>query len=236
MKQELIVHHDPKAPISETFRTLRTNLQFMNNKQGLQTILTTSTLPQEGKSFVSANVAVAFAQVGKKVLLIDADMRKGRQYTIFDLLPKPGLSNYLLDSSQEEMEIQDYIQHTEIENLYVMTAGNIPPNPSELLVSEAMINTLAKLREIYDIIILDGPPIELVTDSIILTRIVDTTIIVVACNETKKDNLHKVVNSIENVGGKIAGIVVNKITTSNKEYKSRYYYGSEDRRKEKIKK
>ena len=117
-----------------------------------------------------------------------------------------------------------------------MTAGNIPPNPSELLVSEAMINTLAKLREIYDIIILDGPPIELVTDSIILTRIVDTTIIVVACNETKKDNLHKVVNSIENVGGKIAGIVVNKITTSNKEYKSRYYYGSEDRRKEKIKK
>ena len=134
------------------------------------------------------------------------------------------------------MEIQDYIQHTEIENLYVMTAGNIPPNPSELLVSEAMINTLAKLREIYDIIILDGPPIELVTDSIILTRIVDTTIIVVACNETKKDNLHKVVNSIENVGGKIAGIVVNKITTSNKEYKSRYYYGSEDRRKEKIKK
>ena len=236
MKQELIVHHDPKAPISETFRTLRTNLQFMNNKQGLQTILTTSTLPQEGKSFVSANVAVAFAQVGKKVLLIDADMRKGRQYTIFDLLPKPGLSNYLLDSSQEEMEIQDYIQHTEIENLYVMTAGNIPPNPSELLVSEAMINTLAKLREIYDIIILDGPPIELVTDSIILTRIVDTTIIVVACNETKKDNLNKVVNSIENVGGKIAGIVVNKITTSNKEYKSRYYYGSEDRRKEKIKK
>ena len=231
MKQELIVHHDPKAPISETFRTLRTNLQFMNNKQGLQTILTTSTLPQEGKSFVSANVAVAFAQVGK-----NADMRKGRQYTIFDLLPKPGLSNYLLDSSQEEMEIQDYIQHTEIENLYVMTAGNIPPNPSELLVSEAMINTLAKLREIYDIIILDGPPIELVTDSIILTRIVDTTIIVVACNETKKDNLHKVVNSIENVGGKIAGIVVNKITTSNKEYKSRYYYGSEDRRKEKIKK
>jgi len=236
MKQELIVHHDPKAPISETFRTLRTNLQFMNNKQGIQTILTTSTLPQEGKSFVSANVAVAFAQVGKKVLLIDADMRKGRQYTIFDLLPKPGLSNYLLDSSQEEMEIQDYIQHTEIENLYVMTAGNIPPNPSELLVSEAMINTLAKLREIYDIIILDGPPIELVTDSIILTRIVDTTIIVVACNETKKDNLHKVVNSIENVGGKIAGIVVNKITTSNKEYKNRYYYGSEDRRKEKIKK
>lgn len=230
MKEELVVHNDLKSPISETFRTLRTNLQFINNKINLQTILITSTMPQEGKSFVSANLAVTFAQVGKRVLLVDADMRRGRQCGIFEVLPNPGLSNYLLDISEKEVEIENYIQETEIGGLSLMVAGDIPPNPSELLVSENMINMLSKLREKFDIIILDGPPIELVTDSIILTRIVDSTVIVVACNETKKDNLHKVINSIRNVGGKISGVVVNKISIPAKEYKNNYYYGNEKRK------
>ena len=230
MKEELVVHNDLKSPISETFRTLRTNLQFINNKIDLQTILVTSTMPQEGKSFVSANLAVTFAQVGKRVLLIDADMRKGRQYGIFEISPKPGLSNYLLDISEKEVKIEDYIQKTEIGGLSVIVAGSIPPNPSELLVSENMLMALSKLREEFDIIILDGPPIELVTDSIILTRIVDSTVIVAACNETKKDNLDKVIKSIRNVGGKISGIVVNKISIPAKEYKNNYYYGSENKK------
>ncbi|MCI9366256.1 MAG: CpsD/CapB family tyrosine-protein kinase [Clostridia bacterium] len=169
---------------------------------------------------------------GKKTLLIDADMRKGRQYSIFGLLPKPGLSNYLLDFSEikEEAKILDYIQKTEVENLSIMTAGSIPPNPSELLVSETMMETIEKLKDIYDIIILDGPPVELVTDSIILTRIVDSTAIVTACNETKKDNLHKVIDSIKNVDGKIAGVVVNKMLIPAKEYKNSYYYGNDKRK------
>ena len=159
-------------------------------------------------------------------------MRKGRQYSIFNILPKPGLSNYLLDQSElkEKIELNKYIQKTEIENLSVMTAGSIPPNPSELLVSEAMMNTLEKLRDIYDIIILDGPPVELVTDSIILTRIVDSTVIVTACNETKKDNLHRVIDNIKNVDGKIAGVVVNKIVIPANEYKNSYYYGNDKRK------
>lgn len=230
MREEVIVNKDPKSPISETFRTLRTNIQFINNKEKLQTILVTSTLPKEGKSFVSANLAVTFAQVGKKVIIIDADMRRGRQHSIFNVLPKPGLSNYLLESSEEEKEILDYIQRTEIDGLAIMVSGSIPPNPSELLVSEAMIKTVEKLKEIYDIVILDGPPIELVTDSIILTRIVDTTVIVAANNETKKENLHKVIGSIQNVGGKIAGIIVNKVAIEGREYKKSYYYG-EDKNK-----
>lgn len=230
MREEVIVNKDPKSPISETFRTLRTNIQFINNKEKLQTILVTSTLPKEGKSFVSANLAVTFAQVGKKVIIIDADMRRGRQHSIFNVLPKPGISNYLLESSEEEKEILDYIQRTEIDGLDIMVSGSIPPNPSELLVSEAMIKTVEKLKEIYDIVILDGPPIELVTDSIILTRIVDTTVIVAANNETKKENLHKVIGSIQNVGGKIAGIIVNKVAIEGREYKKSYYYG-EDKNK-----
>ena len=95
MKKELIAHQEPKSPISEIFRTLRTNIQFMNTKNKLKTILVTSTLPGEGKSWVTSNLAVTFAQAGKKVVLIDADMRKGRQYTIFGVSPIPGLSNYL---------------------------------------------------------------------------------------------------------------------------------------------
>ena len=230
MKEEVIVHKDPKSPVSETFRMLRTNIQFINNNDKLKTILVTSTLPQEGKSFVSANLAVTFTQMGKRVLLVDADMRKGRQYSIFGIIPKPGLSNYLLEISEEDKEIEEYIQKTEIEGLSVITAGSIPPNPSELLVSENMLKTLEILKEKFDLIILDGPPVELVTDSIVLTRIVDTTVIVAACNETKKDNLHKVVNSIKDVGGKIAGIVVNKVSISEKEYKNGYYYGNEKRK------
>ena len=144
------------------------------------------------------------------------------------MLPKPGLSNYLLEVSEEEKEILDYIQKTEIEGLSVMTAGSVPPNPSELLVSENMVNAIRILKDEFDAIILDGPPIELVTDSIILTRIVDTTAIVVSCNETKKDNLHKVINSIKNVEGKIVGIVVNKMQVSVKDYKKSYYYGNDN--------
>lgn len=227
MESELIVHKDPKSSISEMFRTLRTNLQFMNSKQKLKSVLLTSTLPQEGKSFVSANLAVAFAQVGKKVILVDADMRKGRQYTIFNLLPKPGLSNYLVDSNEEEIKIEDYIQKTEVDGLFAITAGSIPPNPSELLVSDAMIDLLEKLKEMCDILIIDGPPTQLVTDSLILTRMVDSTVIVTVSGVTKKSNLHKMIDSIQNVNGKIAGIVVNKIPISSQKYKKGYYYGQD---------
>lgn len=229
MASELIVHEDPKSSISEMFRTLRTNMQFTNNKSKLQSILITSTLPREGKSFVSANLAVAFAQVGKKVILVDADMRKGRQYTIFKLLPKPGLSNYLVEHSEEDSKvtISDYLQKTEVDGLLAMTAGSIPPNPSELLVSDSMIELLEELKEMCDILIIDGPPTQLVTDSLILTRMVDSTLIVTVSKGTKKTNLRKMIDSIENVGGKIAGIVVNKIAVSAKQYKQGYYYGEE---------
>ena len=154
MKKELISYKNPKSPISETFKTLRTNIQFMNTKKKLQSILITSTMPGEGKSWVAANLATTFAQAGKKVILIDADMRKGRLYSIFEVSPRPGLSNYLsgIDVGgeiEESEDIYNYIQETDVENLYLIAAGNIPPNPSELLVSEQMINLLDELKEIF---------------------------------------------------------------------------------------
>ena len=216
MRKELIVHQDPKSPISEVFRTLRTNIQFMNTKGKLKTLLVTSTMPGEGKSWVSSNLAVTFAQAGKKVVLIDADMRKGRQYTIFGASPRPGLSNYLsgvgedYDEEDDEVDLADYIQETGVENLYLIAAGNIPPNPSELLIAPQMVELLDRLKEVCDIIIIDGTPAQLVTDALILARLVDTTVVVAASNQTKREDLKRCVTNIQNVGGKIAGIVDGK--------------------------
>ena len=237
MKKEVIVHQDPKSPISEIFRTLRTNIQFMNTKGKLKTILLTSTLPGEGKSWVSSNLAVTFAQAGKKVVIIDADMRKGRQYSIFGLSPRPGLSNYLsgIDANEdEELNLLNYIQKTPVDNLYLIAAGNIPPNPSELLISPQMVDLLEQLKEVCDIVIIDGTPSQLVTDSLILTRIVDSTVIVTASKQTKKEDLKRIIGNIQNVGGKIAGVVVNKIPISAKKYEQSYYYGSTSTRKTNV--
>ena len=229
LKKELIAQKDPKSPVSEVFRTLRTNIQFMSTNKRLKTLLITSTFPSEGKSWVASNLAVTFAQAGNKVILIDADMRKGRQYTIFGVSPRPGLSNYLsgIDvQNPDEIDISQYIQKTEVENLLIMTAGNIPPNPSELLVSPQMVKLLEDLKEVCDIIIIDGTPCELVTDSVILSRIADSTVIVTAHKETKKDNLERVIKNIQNVGGHLAGVVINKMPVSVKKYNEKYYYAS----------
>ena len=235
MKKEIIAYKDPKSPIAEIFRTLRTNIQFINSKKTSKTLLVTSTMPEEGKTWVASNLAVTFAQAGKKVVLIDADMRKGRLHKIFHLSVIPGLSNYLSGIDEfgkvEEKNIIKYIRQTEEENLYVMPAGNIPPNTSELLASEATLTLIEELKQIFDIIILDGTPCLLVTDAIILSRIVDSTIIVTSHKLTKKDNLQKVKKSIENVGGKIAGVVVNKVPVNLQKYKLTYYYSASNERK-----
>ena len=229
MKKELIAHKDPKSPISEIFRTLRTNIQFMSSTKKLKTLLVTSTLPSEGKSWVASNLAVAFAQAGKKVVLIDADMRKGRLYNIFGVLPRPGLSNYLSNAGENEDEIHNlanYLRETEVPNLLLMPSGNIPPNPSELLITPQMVDLIETLKRECDLIIIDGTPSKLVTDAVILSRIVDSTIIVTAHNQTKKDDLEKVKREIKNVGGNVAGVVYNKMPVSTKKYNETYYYSS----------
>ena len=226
MRKELVTHLDPKSPVSETFRTLRTNIQFMNSNRRLRSLLVTSTMPGEGKSWVASNLAVTFAQAGKRVALIDADMRKARQYSIFGVEPRPGLSNYLSGyyENQESVNIDKYLKQTDVNNLYIIPAGNIPPNPSELLVRRQMRNLLEQLKNQVDLVIIDGTPSKLVTDSVILSRIVDSTIIVTGHNMVKKDDLSKVIRDIQNVGGRIAGIVYNKKPVSGKKINETYYY------------
>ena len=230
MKKEIITQSDPKSPISEVFRALRTNLQFMNRAVECQTILITSTVQSEGKSWISANLATTFAQTGAKTLLIDADMRKPRQHKIFQVNNVPGFSNYLSGINdvgrKQDVSVSDCIKQTNIENLYLLPSGNIPPNPSELLMSDKTIELLDEVTKEYDVVIFDGAPCLLVTDSTILSRIVDNTVIVTSYKYTKIDDLKEAVKRIKRVGGNIAGVILNRIQISNKKYESKYYYAN----------
>lgn len=230
MGKEIIVVENPKSPEAEMFRNLRTNIQFMNTDSEKKVMIVTSTIPGEGKSYVSANLAAAFAQLDKKVLIIDTDMRKGRQYSLFNLKPRPGISNFLSGVVEQDFigdkeDIRNYIQETDVENLYLIPAGNVPPNPSELLVSPKLKKIIHELKQSFDIIIFDAPPCLIVADALIIARLVDFSIIVTAQNITRIENLKRAKLAIENVGGKIAGVVLNKVQINAKSYETSYYYG-----------
>lgn len=221
MKDELIVNSNPKSIISEGIKTLRTNLQFADIDKTMKTVLFTSSLPGEGKSFVASNLAVAFAQNGSKTLIVDADLRKGREHHIFNIKNDKGLSNLLIDDV--EKNYKKYIKKTDIENLSIMTMGTIPPNPSELLNSEKTQILVNKLKEEYDMIIFDSVPVNGLTDALILSNYIDKTVIVCAIKVTPTDLLNKTKKSLQNVGADIAGIIVNKVPTDDSTYYNKYY-------------
>ncbi len=215
-------------PTTEAFRTLRTNLTFAQKNQKIKNILVTSSYSGEGKSYVSSNLAVALARSNKKILIIDADMRKGRQNTIFKVGNSKGLSNFLSETKVVNAEtVSRYIKTTSIPDVHIITSGDRPTNPSELLSSRKMIELLQVLDEIYDMVIIDGTPSILVSDSVAIAKFVDNVIIVVAHKVTKIDNLLKVKKLLENVGAKITGVVLNKYPMEESSYKEKYYYSDQ---------
>ena len=224
-KIDLIVDKKPNALTSESIRTLRTNLQFAAVDDELKTILVTSSLPAEGKSFISANLAISFAQTGKKVLIIDCDLRKGRQHKIFNVSGKVGLSNLLIGDISKS---RDFIIKTSIENLSIIPRGVFPPNPSELLNSKKNASIINTLKKYYDIIILDGAPISGLADSLILSTYVDKVLLVTAVNYSVKTELKNTIKALENVNAQIAGCVVNNIVPTKGHYGSYYYYGEKE--------
>jgi capsular exopolysaccharide synthesis family protein len=229
-KVELVVEEQPNAAASESIRNLRTNLQFSSVDKTLKTVLVTSSVPSDGKSFISANLAVSFAQAGKKVLLIDCDLRKGRQHKIFDVSGKKGLSNLLIGDIGTYSE---YIEKTSIKNLSIIPRGTFPPNPSELLNSKKNKTFLDIVSKKYDIVILDGAPITGLSDSLILSSLVDTTLIVTSLNHTPKTELINAKKALENVGANIAGTVANNVVAKKHSYGGYYYYyGYSDNGKE----
>ena len=230
MSSELIVHESPKAPISETIRLLRTNLSFMNGKRKNQVILLTSAAPGDGKSWVSANLAVAFAQSDKKVLLVDADLRKGRQHKIFGRFNTRGFSDFLQGvlGIEDDIEIQadilmKSITTTEVKNLFLVPSGIVPPNPAELLDTEGLNTFLQIVKQNFDVIIFDAPPVSIVADSLVLCKKVDNVVLVTAAEVTKKDMIIEAKKTIQQVGGKISGVVVNKMPSEKRKEYTKYY-------------
>ena len=191
---ELVVARSPKSIVSENIKSLRTNLQFTAVDHNLKTILVTSTNAGEGKSFVSSNLAVSFAQAGKKVLIIDCDLRKGRLHKIFQIFNDGGLSNLLTDDPKK---LRSYVRKTNIDNLEIITCGTYPPNPSELLASQKNRKALFNLRDHYDIIILDGAPVGGLADSVILSSLVDEVIVVTRDGATSKTDLLETAESLK---------------------------------------
>ena len=224
---ELLVDKYPKSSVSESVKTLRTNLQFSSVDNDYKTLLITSSIPGEGKSFLSANLAISFVQNGKKVLIIDCDMRKGRQHKIFKMPNTKGLSDLLID---DVANYSKYIKKTHIDNLYLMSRGTIPPNPSELLNSKKNKLLIEKLRSKFHIIIFDGVPCNGLPDSIVMSALVDKVLIVSREGMTPRTVLESTKNALEKVNAPIAGIVLNDINKKGSYYSKYYnYYGDNDK-------
>ncbi|WP_019242613.1 MULTISPECIES: CpsD/CapB family tyrosine-protein kinase [Bacillus] len=218
--KKLITSLSPKSPISEQYRTIRTNIQFASIDSEIQSIMVTSAEPEAGKSTTCANLAVVFAQQGKKVLIIDADLRKPTVHQTFQIQNAEGLTSLLMKRKQ----FDEVIVPTSEPNLYVLTSGPIPPNPAELLLSNAMQFIYNKALHEYDLVIFDTPPILAVTDSQIVSHYCDGTIIVVASEQTKKEQLIKGIELLNFSKAKILGIVLNNRKISNQD--NHYYYFS----------
>jgi capsular exopolysaccharide family len=219
---ELVLRDNPKSKVSEDFRTIRTSLYFSLNNKKSNTVLITSSTPNEGKSFIASNLAVAFAKTQKKVLLVDCDMRLGRQHEIFALSNKAGLSNLLAENEAKTYE--KYVQKTSVKSLSVITRGVVPPNPSELLDSSDMEELLNEAKEKYDYIILDGTPLDGLSDSLILAKKTDRTVVVCSANITTIEDLQNSKKALEAIDVKVSGVVLNRTVDERRgDYYNKYY-------------
>lgn len=220
MINDIISLKNPKSKAAEAYRTLRTNIQFSSLDEDIKTIVITSTRPSEGKSTVISNLAITMAQSEKKVLLIDCDLRKPSIHKKFGLFNKDGLTTLLADVK----EIDEIIQVTDIQNLYILTSGPIPPNPAELLGSKKMKALVEKFKGLFDIILFDAPPVLAVTDAQVLTTYCNGVILAAAYGQAEKLALVKAKELINKVGGKIIGVVINKVPNNIKSYYYNYEY------------
>ena len=239
---ELIIETDPKSYIVECLKTTRTNILYASNINKKKAILFTSAREKEGKSFIVNNIAVAFAQANKKVLIVDTNLRtpKGRSQ-IFENQTGEGLSDFIKEITENKLEnlekAKKYIKETKIPNLHILESGTIPPNPSELLSSTNMRNLLELLKSMYDLVLLDGTPSMMVSDSIALSTMVDSTILIAENKVSKINELKKTKRQIQDVGGKIMGVILNKSDVRHNKYYGKgygYYYG--DGKQEKTEK
>ena len=222
--KELIITKNPKSLFAESIRSIRTNLAFSSLDKEVKLIINTSPEAGDGKSFVTANLAVAYAQEDKKVLLIDADLRRGRQHEIFGVMnvTSGGYSNLMLNY-KENISLEKYICTTEDKNIDILPTGPTPPNPVELLGSENNRKLLERLKKKYDLIIMDCAPVIGLSDAVILAKISDINLITVSVKKTKMENLERVKKLFDQNDIKINGVILNKAQVSGNGYYSYYY-------------
>ena len=219
--KSIISYNDPKSVISEQYRSIRTNIEYSNVDQNTKTILVTSSDKNEGKTTTVSNLAVSFANLNKKVLIVDCDLRNPSIHKMFRLNNIYGLTDILA----KDRAVDKCIQETELENLYVLTAGAIPPNPAEILSSEKMKNLIEDLKNIYDYIFIDTPPIGLVTDAGVLSSFTDGVVLVVKSESVEKKYLEETKKKLDAVDARILGAILNSYKSEQKDYNYYSYYG-----------
>ncbi|WP_412520288.1 polysaccharide biosynthesis tyrosine autokinase [Staphylococcus simulans] len=222
VQNPIITFSDPKSVISEKFRGIRTNIMFSTADNDIKSIVFTSEKPSAGKSLVSANVAVTYAQAGYNTLLIDGDMRKPTQHYLFNVPNIDGFSNLIINQSY----LSKAVEKTEVENLDLLTSGPIPPNPSELIGSSQCQSILEELYEMYDIIIIDTPPVNTVTDAQLFAEICGYVAMVIDVKKNDRNAVKKAKELVEKAGAKVLGVILNK-TTPDKSSGYYAYYGED---------
>lgn len=222
-ESELIVVDDPSSLITEAFRKVRTNLWFASVDRPLRTIMVTSPSPVEGKSFIAANLAAVIAQSGKKVILVDADLRRPRQHRLFQVRPQSGLTQSLLDGN-----LQSHLLESSVENLMLLPAGPLPPNPTELLASQRMADALEELGRLADVVVLDTVPVLPLADSLVLAPKADGVVLVMEAGKTRRAAARQAVESLAHAGANLVGAVLNKTPGRGSGYYYYYYYYYDD--------
>lgn len=212
--RQLITHQEPKSRITEQYRNIRTNIEFTSVDSRIRSIMVTSANPGDGKTTTVSNLAVVFGQQGKKVLVIGADLRKPSIQDLFAAHASNGLTNVL----SGQTNVMQCIQKTDIENVYVMASGPIPPNPAELLGNRVMDEVLLEAYNMFDIVLIDTPPVLAVTDAQILANKCDGIILVVRSERTEKDKIVKTKQILDKASGKILGVVLNDKKEEQEQY------------------
>jgi capsular exopolysaccharide synthesis family protein len=220
--RKLIASLDPKSPISEQYRTIRTNIQYSSVDNEIHTLMVTSSGPGEGKSTSAANLAVVFSQLGKRVLLVDADLRKPTAHRTFGVNNLFGFTTVLT----KQATLEKTVIETEEKELFILTSGPVPPNPAELLSSKSMEQFIEEARELFDYVIFDTPPLLAVADPQIIANKVDGSIFVVSSGKTQFELAIKAKELLENAQSKLLGVILNNKEMNSNDYY--YYYGAKN--------
>jgi non-specific protein-tyrosine kinase len=219
----LITLANPRSPISEAYRTLRTNLEFTSLDKPLRSMVVTSASPEEGKSTTLANLAVTLAQAGKRVIVVDCDLRRPALHQIFNARPTPGFTDMMRDDA---LMSKPPLQETAAPNLQLLASGTLPPNPSELLASRRMSEVIAALQQSADVVLFDAPPVIAVTDAAVLSSKVDAVLLVVSAGKTKREHAKQARMLLEKVNARLIGTVLTNVKGEMSLYQ---YYASEEK-------